>query len=160
MDPFGALSPPRRLLASLLRLSAHVLRTDGNDHPPLARWRAATREAARARGTRALGRGAARAAARFRYPRPLRGRAGAHADRTVRLAAHAAQCRSGALSRAGGDRARTLRHPQSGAGAGAAALPRGVARRSGTRGARGHAHLSRGAAARPALRSVLLSVPR
>jgi len=36
----------------------------------------------------------------------------------------------------------------------------GPARYAGTRGAGGHAHLSRGAAARPALRSVLLSVPR
>src|SRR5207237_271789 len=124
-----------------------VVRTEGNEHPALARRGAAEGEAARARRARALGCRARRAAAWLRNPGAQRGRAGAQPDRRFWLVARALERGSAALSRTGGHRAGALRDPQGGGGAGAAAFSRGAAHRTDARGPRGDAHLPPGAAA-------------
>src|SRR6202165_2910652 len=117
-----------------------VVRTEGNEHPALARRGAAAGEAARARRTRALGCRARGAASWLGDPGTQRGRAGAQPDRGLRLVARAAERGIAALPRAGGHRAGALRDPQGGGGAGAAALSRGAAHRTSARGPRGAPH--------------------
>src|SRR5205823_161680 len=144
---FGGFLPLPALTSGSLDWPPDLVRTESNEHPALASPRAAPREAARARRSRALGCGAAGAAPRLGHTGAHRGRARAHADRRVRLVARAVELGGAALPRTERHRTCPLRHPQGGPRARAAALSRSAALGSRACGARSHPDVSRGAPA-------------
>ena len=157
-----ALSPSREVPRGSLDSPSGLLRTTRHEHPGLARRRATAREAARPAAPQALSDaellalllGArARAAPRRSI---WRARCSRHFGSLRELLS--ARARRAASARAGVGPARYA-DPAGGAGAGAPALPRGAALGSGAGRPGGDTHLSPGAAARPALRGVLLPVP-
>src|SRR5438105_3154589 len=109
---FGGFLPLPALTSGSLDWPPDLVRTESNEHPALASPRAAPREAARARRSRALGCGAAGAAPRLGHTGAHRGRARAHADRRVRLVARAVELGGAALPRTERHRTCPLRHPQ------------------------------------------------